>query len=133
NIDAGRADDHRARRQGNTAQMQVALQEQRAYQRARAEQCETWIEKEGARAEQQKEAQTAPAIAPAAQMRRSVAPIRRERRRHLRNAEFVYRRFDHHFEREFHPRRGEAERPDGLASKPTQPTIEISAWTAVER
>ena len=90
------------------------------------------IKKHGARAQQQKKAQAAPAVAPAAQVRRPPPAVGRQTGRHLGDAQVPDRRLDDHFEREFHPCRVEVERQHGVAAKAPQPAIKILAGAAIQ-
>src|SRR5499427_10221127 len=74
----------------------------------------------------------APAVAPAAQMRRPRPAVGRERRRHFGDVETLQRRLDDHFARELHAGGLEVEVQDGVAGKAAQAAMEVAAGTVEE-
>ncbi len=75
----------------------------------------------------------APAVAPAAQVRRAVAAVRRQCGRHFDDAQAVQRRLDHHLARELHAGRLQVEREHRFAIEPTQSAMEVTHRTAEEQ
>src|SRR6267378_3376215 len=93
---------------------------------AHAEQCKAGIEKQPARTEEKKEPKMPPAIAPAAQMRRSSTPVRMQDDRHFRDAPSRERCLHDELARELHSGRPQMKRCNRFAIKAAQPAVEIA-------
>src|SRR3954469_18037692 len=68
----------------------------------------------------------APAVAPRPQVRRPIAKIRRERRRHLAHLEPVERALRDHLRRVLHPGGPQIEPEDRVAPERAEPAMEVS-------
>ena len=68
----------------------------------------------------------APAVAPAAKMRRPAAPVGRECGRDLGDAQVSQARLDHHFAGELHAGGVQVQAADRRAVEPAQPAVEVA-------
>ena len=97
-------------------------------QRAQHTDCESgkpWYQKKPTRAEDQQEAQVAPAVSPTAQMGRAAATIFPQRCRHLADFEPGKSGFHDHLAGKLHAGRLELQVEHRLTVVTTQPTVEV--------
>src|SRR5436853_3552097 len=100
--------------------------QRRGQRHAKAEQCEPRIEKQPSRAEEKQQAKMPPAIAPAAQMRRTATPVGMKRSRHFGDSPSGERCLHHELARELHSGGAEVQRADRFAIEGAQAAVEIA-------
>src|SRR5688500_15931375 len=100
---------------------------------AEQEQHEARIQQQPARAHHQKKTEVTPAVAPAAQVWRAAATVRRQRRRNLGHAESGELGLDHHLARELHARRDQVQAADRFPVEPAEAAVEIADVRAEQK
>ena len=119
--------------EGQTTQLPGPGQQPEHGRQAQDHQNRAGIEKQPAWAEQEQEAQVAPAIPPGAQMRRARAAVRRQGGRDLGDAQVLQRGLDNHFACELHAGRGQAQILHGPTTEAAQPTVKVAGPAAEEQ
>ncbi len=118
--------------QADAADHQGPGREQGQEEHAQPRQGQARVQEEPARAEQQQEAQVAPAVAPAAQVRGPVTPVGRQRGGHLHDRQPAHGRLHDHLAGELHAFATQAEPADGQAVETPQAAVEVAHRHAEE-
>ena len=122
---AGRRQDQRVDVEGDAAQPHRPGQQHEEGREAHQRQGQPRDQEQPARREQQHEAQVAPAVAPAAQVRRARAAVAAQRHRHLGQRQAGEARPHHHLRGELHARALQPQPQDGVAPEGAQAAMEV--------